>query len=675
VEYGGQTKEESDRKARAVMEMLKKKPNPPSMKLFDDPQEEHDVWLVRRGGLGATAHVPNKKITWEGWEDSAVPPDRVGDYLRDLRKLLTKYGYGCDLYGHFGQGCIHTRIDFDLETAEGIKTFEAFLHEAAHLVVSYGGSISGEHGDGQSKAELLPIMFGNDLIEAFNQFKSIWDPGWKMNPGKVVRPYKADQNLRLGTDYDPPVPVTFFKFPGDDGNFNRVTLRCVGTGECRRHYGGTICPSYRVTREEMHSTRGRAHLLFEMMKGEVITGGWKDEHVKESLHYCLACKGCKGDCPVKVDMATYKAEFLAHYYQGRLRPIQDYAFGMIYRWSRMAAWMPAVVNFLTQAPGLRTIAKGLVNMAQERQIPQFAPETFKEWFFRRPPKNHGKPRVILWPDTFNNHFHPETARAAVEVLEHAGFQVTVPRAHLCCGRSLYDSGQLPRAQALLRQILDTLQEDIRGGVPIIGLEPACTAVFRDELTNLYPFDEDAKRLSRQTFTLAEFLDKHNYQPPQLKRRAIVHGHCHQKAIMGMEADQHLLQKMGLDFTLLDDGCCGMAGSFGFEKSKYDVSIKVGNTGLLPHVRDAGDETLVITDGFSCREQIAQTTERRGLHLAQVLQMALQAPVQVPGERPEAPLERRLSQAQQQANKRLAAVTGGVALVGLAWLALRQRRKD
>jgi len=628
AEFGGETREEADARARKLMEELGRRQGAinraPSLRLLDSLREGRMIWQIRESGLGATAFVPGKPITWEGWEDSAVPPEKVGDYLRDFRKLYDKYGYEGDFYGHFGQGCIHTRANFDLETAEGIKAFRSFMEEAADLVVSYGGSLSGEHGDGQARAELLPKMFGNELVEAFREFKAIWDPDWKMNPGKVVDAYRIDENLRLGTSYRPRQVQTHFKFPDDQGSFARATLRCVGVGKCRRMEGGTMCPSFMVTREEEHSTRGRTHLLFEMLQGNPIKNGWRDEHVKEALDLCLACKGCKGDCPVHVDVATYKAEFLSHYYQGRLRPITAYSMGLIYWWARFGSLMPGVANFFTQTPLLRNVAKAIAGIAPERRIPVFAPQTFKQWFRQREPRNEGSPRVILWADTFNNHFHPEAAQAAVEVLEAVGYQVEVPERSLCCGRPLYDFGMLDTAKRLLRQILDTLRPQIAAGIPLVGLEPSCVAVFRDELRNLFPGDADARRLSQQSFLLSEFLEKQvqNYQFPPLQRKAIVQGHCHHKAIMKMRDEQAVLAKLGLDVEVLDSGCCGMAGSFGFEKDHYDVSIKVGERVLLPAVRDAAEDTLIIADGFSCREQIAQTTDRRALHLAQVIQMAM-----------------------------------------------------
>lgn len=623
VEFGADTKSDADEQAHHLMEALSRKGGAPQMKLYDCVQDERKIWTVRRSGLGATAHVPDKNITWEGWEDASVPPEKLGGYLRDFRKLLDKFDYQGDLYGHFGQGCVHTRIDFDLETSEGISKYRRFIEEAADLVVTYGGSISGEHGDGQSKAVLLPKMFGPEMTRAFEEFKAIWDPDWKMNPGKVVRPNLPTEDLRLGKDYAPPQLDTHFHFPADKDNFGRVTLRCVGVGECRRAEGGTMCPSYRVTHEEMHSTRGRARLLFEMLQGNPLGGGWKSEPIHEALELCLACKGCKSDCPVNVDMATYKAEFLSHYYEGRLRPRHAYAMGLIYWWSRLASCAPAIANFLSHAPLLGELAKWTAGIAPQRELPRFAPQTFKQWFRNRPIRNANCAKVLLWPDTFNNHFHPEVAQAAVEVLEQAGMRVIVPSRSLCCGRPLYDFGMLNTAKRLLREILDVLKPWIRDGIPVVGLEPSCVAVFRDELTNLFPHDEDAMRLRKQTFLLSEFLNRevNDYQPPRLRRKALVHGHCHHKAIMKMDDEVKCLEKLGLDFQVIDSGCCGMAGSFGFEREHYDVSMAVGELALLPAVRNAAKDELIVANGFSCREQIRQATDRRALHLAQVIQLA------------------------------------------------------
>ncbi len=625
VEFGGESLEDANAKAGRLMEALGGSSTAPNMKLVDDPHNTELIWKVRESGLGASARIPGHRDTWPGWEDSAVAPEALGGYLRDLRKLTDRYGYYNSLYGHFGQGCIHTRIDFDLVTAAGIERFLAFMNDAADLVVQYGGSLSGEHGDGQARAALLPKMFGPELVEAFREFKAIWDPDGKMNPGKVVSPYSIEQNLRLGTNYEPAEPKTHFQFPDDSGSFARATLRCVGVGLCRRHEGGTMCPSYMATREEADSTRGRAHALFEMLQGEVIQEGWRSEAVRESLDLCLACKGCKHDCPVNVDMATYKSEFLSHYYERRLRPPAAYSMGLIYWWARLAAYAPRFVNAATRAPVVSALAKSVGGIAPEREIPRFAPVTLKQWFRGRSTRNPNGPRVLLWADTFNNHFHPETARAAVEVLEVAGFQVIVPEQSLCCGRPLYDWGMLNTAQRLLRQILDALRPYIETGVPVVGLEPSCISVFRDELVNLFPTDPDARRLKEQSYMLGDFLAQHapDFHPPTLAGTAVVHGHCHHKSVLGMDGEETVLRRMGLTYTLLDDGCCGMAGAFGFERGEhYDVSIKCGERALLPAVRAAPTEALILTDGFSCREQIAQLTGRRALHLAEALHLGL-----------------------------------------------------
>jgi Fe-S oxidoreductase len=672
VEFGGWTASEAESQARGLIETLQRSPNPPKVAFYSGAQAKR-VWEVRESSLGVTSHVPGEPFNWEGWEDAAVAPQNLGNYLRDLRKMMADFQYKGSLYGHFGHGCVHTRINFDLESKEGIAKFRKFVEQAADLVVSYGGSLSGEHGDGQARAELLPKMFGSELMEAFRKFKSTWDPDWKMNPGKVIEPNPLDQDLRLGANYAPWEPATRFQFPLDQGSLPQATLRCVGVGKCRRDEGGVMCPSYRVTREEEHSTRGRAHLLWEMTQGEVIRDGWRSEEVKSSLDLCLACKGCKSDCPVGVDVATYKAEFLSHYYEGRLRPRSAYAFGNIDLWARLASQAPGLVNLGTQLPFLRDIAKIVAGIPLQRRIPAFAPETFKAWFYgsqRRKdderPRQADAPPVLLWADTFNNYFLPSTARAAVEVLEAAGYRVVVPRANLCCGRPLYDFGMLDRAESLLLDILDQLEPEIEAGVPIVGLEPSCVAVFRDELTNLYPHDARAQALSKQTFLLSEFLEQNSgHAPlPQLRRKALLHGHCHHKSIMKMTAQESLLRRIGIDFESPAPGCCGMAGSFGFEHDKYELSAAIGELELLPAVRNAPDDWLIIADGFSCREQIAQGTGRHALHLAEVLQMALN-PSNIPTDSyPESAVVRQRETQVRSSMRRAAIGVGAVAASGL-----------
>jgi FAD/FMN-containing dehydrogenase/Fe-S oxidoreductase len=602
-----------------------------STRVFDRREQAAQVWQVRQAALGATAHVPGSALTWEGWEDAAVAPEKLGSYLRGLRALLDRYGYSGDLYGHFGQGCVHTRTDFDLVSADGIAKFRAFIYDAADLVIAHGGSISGEHGDGQSRAELLPKMFGPELVEAFREFKAIWDPEDLMNPGKIVNAYRADENLR----HQPPgkslhvSPKPAFAYASDAGDFSRALQRCVGVGECRRAKGGVMCPSFMVTREEKHTTRGRARLLDEMIRGEVLTGGWKEDAVRESLDLCLACKGCKSDCPVGVDVAAWKAEFLSRYYRGRLRPAAAYSMGLIHRWAAVASAAPGFANFVTQTPGLSALVKGIGGIAPERRVPRFASETFRAWFERRrrsrsAQAKSGRP-VLLFPDTFTNHFSPGIGRAAVDVLESAGFDVEIPRRRVCCGRPLYDWGMLDTARRLLANALDTLSEPIERGVPVVVLEPSCAAVFKDELPELFPRDERAERFSERTALLGSFLEAQapGWTVPTFSRRALLQFHCHQRALFGIDGDRRLLSRMGVEAAVPDAGCCGMAGAFGFEKSRYAVSAAIGERVLLPEVRRASPETLLIADGFSCREQIAQGTGRRALHLAEVVRRAME----------------------------------------------------
>ena len=644
IEFGGDTKEAAAAQARALVEAVAGRNPKPSAWLLEDKPTIERMWTIRETGASATALAldageagrgPDPVV---GWEDAAVDPLRLGDYLREFQALVDACGYKTSLYGHFGDGCIHARITFDLRSVEGIAQWRGFLQKAADLVVKYGGSLSGEHGDGQAKAEFLPAMYGEELMGAFREFKSIWDPENRMNPGKLINAQgpvnAAHENLRQGPSYKPVTFATRFAFRSEVGDgFTRATEHCVGMGKCRAASGGTMCPSYRATGEERYSTRGRARLLSEMLQGEVIKDGWQSEEVKEALDWCLACKGCKSDCPTHTDMATYKAEFLSHYYEQHPRPRQAWSMGRIGDWAPIAAKFPRVANFFTQTAGLSSLAKSVSGIAPERSLPAFAKQSFREQFNqihlgRRDPVQarsvrRGEP-VILWADTFSNFFRPETALAAVEVLEAAGCRVSLPPERLCCGRPYYDFGLLDAAKDSLSRILESMGAQIHGGMPVVGLEPSCVAVFRDELGKLFPDDERAQRLAKQTFTLAEYLEKVGWQPRpvQGKPRVLVHGHCHQKAVMGMQPELRLLVAAGYEVEAPDSGCCGMAGSFGFKPEHYAASQKIGESVLLPKVRAAADDTLIVTNGFSCREQIEQSAGRKTLHLAEVLASTL-----------------------------------------------------
>jgi FAD/FMN-containing dehydrogenase/Fe-S oxidoreductase len=644
VRFGGDTREEADERAEALLHDIHRSEHGPGVSYLDDPYEEERLWSVREAGLGATAYPPDRRDTHEGWEDSAVPPERLGDYLRDFTRLLDEFGYQpCSLYGHFGHGCVHTRIPFDLTSAGGVQKYREFVEKAAGIVVSYGGSLSGEHGDGQSRGELLPIMFGEEVVSLFGRCKQIFDPGNRMNPGKVASPLEAgspapprgrgvqrlDENLNL-LGYHPHEPVTHFSYPHDHRQFKHAAARCVGIGKCRASSGGVMCPSYRVTQEEKHTTRGRARILMEMMRGDVITDGWRSEEVHEALDLCLACKGCRGDCPVNVDMATYKAEFLSHHYRWRPRPLSHYSMGWLPVWARLASAAPGAVNAVLRAGPLSGVIKRAGGVEPRRELPRFAPERLTDWFRRErgrggpaPGSASGRPPVLLWPDTFTSNFSPGIGKAAVQVLESAGFRVEMPPIPLCCGLTWISTGQLGIAERVLRHTVRALSPWLRAGVPVVGLEPSCTAVFRADAPELLAGDPDAKLLAEQTVSLAEFLLDQaptaiTAALPGSGRKALAQPHCHQHAIWGFDADRRVLERAGVQAEVLDVGCCGLAGNFGFERGHYDVSVGAAELGLWPAVRRAGPDVTVLADGFSCRTQIEAGTAARPRHLAELL---------------------------------------------------------
>ncbi|HEU0285477.1 MAG TPA: FAD-binding and (Fe-S)-binding domain-containing protein [Nocardioidaceae bacterium] len=640
VQFGGDTTREADGRAEEMLQAIGKGDSSPNVVFYDDPDREHELWMVREAGLGATAHVPGHRDTFEGWEDSAVPVDRLGDYLRDLDRLFKEFDYSSDagpsLYGHFGQGCIHTRIPFDLYSADGVAQYRKFLEQAADLVASYGGSLSGEHGDGQTRGELLPRMFGPEVVRLFEQVKGLFDPDELMNPGKVVHPARLDEHLRLGADWAPrqPRPLNF-AFPDDGHSFSQAANRCVGVGKCRQlspEGGAVMCPSYQVTREERHSTRGRSRLLFEMLNGHgdgPIQDGWRSEEVRDALDLCLACKGCKSDCPASVDMATYKAEFLSHHYAGRLRPRADYATGWLPVAARAVARLRLArpLNRLSSVPSLRRVGTRLAGL-EDREVPAFAPTSLQRWWRQRSLDGHHtgeRGRVLLWPDTFTNYFHPEVGRAAVKVLESAGWEVSMPEEPLCCGLTWISTGQLTQAKRRLGQTVAALAEHVRSGGLVVGLEPSCTAVFRSDAPDLLNDEPDVNRLRDQTVTFAELLQEHSYgwEPPRLDAgrsvNALAQVHCHQHAVLGWDADRDLLERAGVDAERLSSGCCGLAGNFGFTAGHGEVSEACAEQVLLPRIRESDPETVVLADGFSCRTQVHELADgREAVHLAQLI---------------------------------------------------------
>ena len=597
VEFGEDTREEAVSKARAI-----------GGTLLTEKSFISRLWTIRETGASATALNLGGKGADPvvGWEDAAVDPLRLGGYLREFQALVARFGYRTSLYGHFGDGCIHARINFELRTPAGLAHWRRFLTEAAELVVKHGGSLSGEHGDGQAKGELLPIMYGPALMQAFREFKRAWDPLNRMNPGKLIdaRPFDAD--LRLGPEYKPVSLRTRFAFNSEVGNgFTRAAEHCIGMGKCRGRDGGTMCPSYRGTHEERYSTRGRARLLAEMLRGEVITDGWASTEVQEALDWCLACKGCASECPTHTDMAAYKAEFLSHYYETHRRPRQAWSMGRIGEWAPLASRFSTITNFAARFG----FAKRLAGVDPGRSLPKFAPRSFRSDFVSKAAGADRETRVVLFDDTFNNHFRPQTARAAQKLLEVAGCAVELPSQRLCCGRPYYDYGMLDHAKRALERVLRVLPADR----PVVVLEPGCLSVFRDELRQLVP--GEAAR-GAQFVSLSEFLVKKSFRGTA-GGSVLMHAHCHQKALWGTQADLSLLKNSGIEVLAPDTGCCGMGGSFGYRPQHAETSRRIAALELLPALASAPDMP-VVANGFSCREQIEGLAGRRTLHIAEVL---------------------------------------------------------
>ncbi|WP_246531326.1 FAD-binding and (Fe-S)-binding domain-containing protein [Streptomyces bathyalis] len=621
--------------------------------------EQRALWRIREDASGTATRLPGSssggsgpevsREAWPGWEDCAVPPARLGAYLRDFRALLRQHGLHGLPYGHFGDGCIHVRIDFDLMSDAGIRRFRDFSADLADTVVAHGGSLSGEHGDGQARAELLPRMYGEEMVGLFGRFKDLWDPAGGLNPGMLVRPARIDENLRFEPLPRDPVPVEF-GYPHDAGDFSAAVRRCVGVAKCRNTDAGSgvMCPSFRATGEEQHSTRGRARLLHEMLAGEVVTDGWQSEEVREALDLCLSCKGCRSDCPVGVDMATYKAEFMHHHYEGRRRPMAHYSMGRLPQWLRLAAASRTVplLNAAARVRPLAALAKRLGGIAPERDIPALPREPFTRWWRRRgrggasgAPEGAGArggtgTQTVLWPDTFTNYLSPEAGSAAVRVLEDAGLRVSVPDKQVCCGLTYVSTGQLGQARAVMRRTLDRIEPVLDAGMPVTVLEPPCAAALRTDVPELLGDDPRAHRLARSVRTFAQTLEEYapDWEPPRIDRPVAGQTHCHQHAVIGDAEDRRLRERAGLTGEL-SKGCCGLAGNFGFEKGHYEVSAACAEDQLLPAVRKAGPGAELLADGYSCRTQLEQLGGHSSRHLAEVLAEGLDEARRREGEPP------------------------------------------
>ncbi|MEU3985527.1 FAD-binding and (Fe-S)-binding domain-containing protein [Streptomyces sp. NPDC026672] len=649
VETGGDTADE----ARARAETIVRAADVVDASVVTDPAAQRALWRIREDASGTATRMPDGSEAWPGWEDCAVPPARLGAYLRDFRGLLAAHGLHGTPYGHFGDGCVHVRIDFDLLTGAGTARFRRFSEELADLVVAHGGSLSGEHGDGQARAELLPRMYGEPMTALFERAKAVWDPDDLLNPGMLVRPAPLDTNLRFAVLPREPVPVAF-GYPADGGDFSAAVRRCVGVAKCRTTTvsgASVMCPSFRATGEEEHSTRGRARLLHEMLAGELVTDGWRSAEVHDALDLCLSCKGCRSDCPVGVDMATYKAEFLHHHYADRRRPAAHHVMGRLPEWLRWVSRLRLArpLNSLAAVGPLARTAKRLGGIAPERELPRLALRTFSRWWRGHRPATTGE-LVVLWPDTFTEHLSPSVGRAAVRVLEAAGLTVALPptlrltappvgagrsarkdppwslgrRERVCCGLTYVSTGQLDRARAVLRRTLDLMEPVLAAGAPVVVLEPSCAAALRSDLPELLHDDPRAARLAAAVVTFAEALERYapEWRPPVVDRPVTGQTHCHQHAVLGDGPDRRLRAAAGLTGDLVG-GCCGLAGDFGFTKGHHGVSVACAEDQLLPAVRAAPEGAVVLADGFSCRTQLEQLAGVRGRHLAEVLAQGLE----------------------------------------------------
>ncbi len=593
------------------------------------------LWSIREQGASATSMSldPNGTDPVVGWEDTAVDPLRLGDYLREFHALVARYGYTTNLYGHFGDGCIHARITFDTRSADGVARWRAFSEEIAKLVVRFGGSLSGEHGDGQAKAEFLPIMFGEELMDAFRRFKAAWDPERRMNPGKLIDAYRMDEHLRFGPDYVRPSIETTLVFAEDPAGFGRSSERCIGMGKCRAHTG-SMCPSYQASGEERYSTRGRAHLLHELVRGEVVRDGWDNAAIADSLEHCLSCKACKSQCPTKVDIAAYKAEFMSKHYRHRRRPLAHHALGRI---GDLLPWMARAatpINALLRGP-LAPLARRAVGFDAAARFPALARESFAAVAKRRAASSdehfhwfgaHDGEPVVLWADSLNAHYRPQLLDSALRVLDRQGFRVGVAREHFCCGRPLFDVGFLDEARARLGNVLSGFHAALPPDARVIVLESSCLSVFRDELLRLYPDDARAADLAARTSGLAAFLSEAGLAPSTKLGRGVMHLHCHNKAL-GTETEERAW--MQACFERIDEpeeGCCGMAGSFGLRAGTRVLAERLYARRLAPAIEAAigstGDAATLVADGFSCREQLGSHAGRTVLHPVEVIERCL-----------------------------------------------------
>lgn len=615
------------------------------------------LWRIRADGAGLGGRTPveldaqgnaagGNEQAWPGWEDAAVPPERLGDYLEDFTALMKRYDINGLLYGHFGDGCVHVRLDMPLGSEAGVGKSKAFLIDSAKLLGKYGGSVSGEHGDGRSRSELLQYMYSPEMLDLFAAVKYLFDPDNLMNPGVLTRPKVLvgaasrpdglEKNLRRTQAR--PVPASDgFQFRADHGDFTTAVHRCTGVSKCRADNsaaGGFMCPSYQATKNEVDSTRGRARILEEIANGQ-LTSTWDDPRVTRALDLCLACKACATDCPAGIDMAKYRSEVIHRRYKGRVRPLPHYLLGRLPQWTRITANLPgmaALANGVMKVAPIRKLAFSIAGIDSRRFMPHLQNHLFNKWAPKHTcavatgdvPRGHnGRKYVVLWADSFSQSINDEGARDMIDVLVSAGYTPLLPPRDLCCGLTWITTGQLDVARSKIRTLVRALAPFAKAGIPIVGVEPSCTAVLRDDALDLN-VGGDVAAVSSAVYTLAELLtapapigpDNDRWMPDLRGKEVVAQPHCHHYSVMGWDADETLLRRAGANLTKLS-GCCGLAGIFGMERGHYDVSVKVASNSLLPALESHPD-AIYLADGFSCRTQAEQLANRNGVHLASLI---------------------------------------------------------
>lgn len=653
-EVGGDTLEQAAERAHELQGIVDAagKVTVRNAVVVTDAQDMRALWRIREASAGIVTRLPDGGEAWPGWEDSAVPPENLAEYLRDLYTLLAELNLRGIPFGHFGEGCVHIRISFDFNTDDGVAVYRRFITRAAELVHRYGGSVSGEHGDGRARSELLPIMYSPEALQAFREFKHVFDPDGLFNPGVLVDPDPIDRGIRPGPGARTFDITPVHAFSHDSGSVAGALNRCVGVGACRSDVG-SMCPSFVATRDEVHSTRGRMRSLAEMLRGEHLTDGWKSKETLEALDLCLSCKACATECPVNVDMATYKSEFLHHHYGEGLRsfvgrnrrPMAHAVMGwlpVLARFMNLLPGVPALTNAAMRITPLQKTVMKLGGVETQRDMITFAHKPLAAWFKDRA-ESHGqdlspgddpagRSSVVLWPDSWTNFMSDGPGKAAVEVLEALGYRVLMPMGNVCCGMTWHSTGQLDALKREVSRTLNVMQPLLDAGYPVVGLEPSCTVMLQEEITELLPNDPRAKELSERTMTLGSFVANHlenggdwpfhTLEVQGNPTQAVCQVHCHQKSMLGYDPELKVLEKLGVAVDMVGGGCCGLAGNFGFEPGHMEVSQALGERELFPKIRAATDGTLVLADGFSCRTQISQGTDAEGLTLAEVLRAAL-----------------------------------------------------